>query len=185
VNRNGNLTCWNGIRKEHERWPGVCSGDLLVASEGGVKNDRCAVRERVHCTYRLVSGTREVHGLPVLVVSSIAAAVMVLGALILGGDEDDEEDHGANLNMRAVLLDTAADADAAAAVAFTGAIILATKGNYWLDSAVALVVSAVIAYHAVQLPPSSGRRPSLRTRPVPYAPEDGTTRSGSDDRADL
>jgi cobalt-zinc-cadmium efflux system protein len=100
---------------------------------------------------RLVSGTREVHGLPVLIVSSIAAAVMVLGALILGGDEDDEEDHGGNLNMRAVLLDTAADAAAAAAVAFTGAIIFATKGNHWLDPAVALVVSAVIAYHAIQL----------------------------------
>jgi cobalt-zinc-cadmium efflux system protein len=100
---------------------------------------------------RLVSGTREVHGLPVLIVSSVAAAVMVLGALILGGDEDDEDDHGGNLNMRAVQLDTAADAAAAAAVAFTGAIILATKGNYWLDPAVALMVSAVIAYHAVQL----------------------------------
>ncbi len=100
---------------------------------------------------RLVSGAREVHGLPVLIVSSIAAAVMVLGALIFRGDEDDDEDHGGNLNMRAVFLDTAADAAAAAAVAFTGTIILSTRGNYWLDPAVALVVSAVIAYHAVQL----------------------------------
>jgi cobalt-zinc-cadmium efflux system protein len=100
--------------------------------------------------HRLVSGTREVHGLPVLIVSSIAAAVMVLGALILAGDEDDG-DRGGNLNVRAVLLDTAADAATAAAVAITGAIILATNGNYWLDPAVALAVSAVIAYHAVQL----------------------------------
>ena len=46
--------------------------------------------------YRLVAGTHEVHGLPVLIVSSIAALVMVVGALILGGDEEDEDDHGGN-----------------------------------------------------------------------------------------
>jgi Co/Zn/Cd efflux system component len=82
----------------------------------------------------------------------LATCVSSTAPIILGGDQDDEEDHGGNLNMQAVLLDTAADAAAAAAaVAFTGAIILATKGNYWLDPAVALVVSAVIAYHAIQL----------------------------------
>jgi len=100
---------------------------------------------------RLITGTGEVRGLPVLVVSSIAALVMVVGALVLGGDDDDDKDHGGRLNMRAVYLDTAADAAAAATVALTGAIILATGGTYWLDSTVALVVSAVIAYHAVKL----------------------------------
>jgi cobalt-zinc-cadmium efflux system protein len=99
---------------------------------------------------RLVSGTRAVHGLPVLIVSSIAALVMFAGAVILGGDEDDY-DHGGNLNVRAVRLDTAADAAAAAAVAITGAVILATHGNYWLDPTVALAVSAIIAYHAIRL----------------------------------
>jgi cobalt-zinc-cadmium efflux system protein len=99
---------------------------------------------------RLVTGTPEVHGLAVLIVSSIAAVVMVVGSLILGGDEDDD-DHGGNLNMHAVLLDTAADAAAAASVAITGAIILVTGGNYWLDPTVALVVSFVIAYHAIKL----------------------------------
>jgi len=100
---------------------------------------------------RLVAGTHEVHGLPVLVVSGVAAVVMLVGALILGGDEDDDDDDGGNLNMRAVLLDTAADSVAAAAVAVVGAVILATKGTYWLDPAVALVVSGVIAYHALRL----------------------------------
>jgi Co/Zn/Cd efflux system component len=75
---------------------------------------------------------------------------MFAGAVILGGDEDDY-DHGGNLNVRAVLLDTAADAAAAAAVAITGAVILATHGNYWLDPTVALAVSAIIAYHAIKL----------------------------------
>ena len=99
---------------------------------------------------RLVAGTHEVHGLPVLVVSGVAAAVMLIGALILSGDDDDDDESG-NLNMRAVLLDTAADCVAAGAVAVGGAVILATSGNYWLDPAVTLVVSAVIAFHALRL----------------------------------
>jgi cobalt-zinc-cadmium efflux system protein len=78
--------------------------------------------------------------------------VMVAGALILRGQTDDDEaDDGGDLNMRAVLLDTTADAAAAGAVAITGVIILATGGTYWLDPTVALVVSLVIAYHAVRL----------------------------------
>ena len=99
---------------------------------------------------RLVAGTHEVHGLPVLVVCGVAAAVMLIGALILSGDDDDDDESG-NLNMRAVLLDTAADCVAAGAVAVGGAVILATSGNYWLDPAVALLVSAVIAFHALRL----------------------------------
>ena len=62
---------------------------------------------------RLVSGTGEVHGLPVLIVSSVAGLVMVVGALILRGDADDDDDQGGRLNVRAVLLDTTADAVAA------------------------------------------------------------------------
>lgn len=99
---------------------------------------------------RLLSGTREVHGLPVLIVSTAAALAMLAGAAILGGDEG-EDDEGGNLNMRAVLLDTAADAAAAGSVAVTGAIILITNGSYWLDPTVALAVSGVIAYHSVKL----------------------------------
>ncbi len=100
---------------------------------------------------RLVDGTSEVQGLPVLVVSGVAAVVMLIGAVILGGDDDDDDDEGGNLNMRAVLLDTVADSVAAGAVALVGGIILATGGNYWLDPAVALLVAAVIAFHAVRL----------------------------------
>jgi cobalt-zinc-cadmium efflux system protein len=44
-----------------------------------------------------------------------------------------------------------ADAAAAAGVASTGAIILATRGWYWLDPAVALIIAIVIAYHALVL----------------------------------
>jgi cobalt-zinc-cadmium efflux system protein len=102
--------------------------------------------------HRLATGTRQVHGLPVLVVSGIAAVVMLVGALILGGDAEDlDDDQGGDLNMRAVLLDTAADAAASAGVAVTGGVILATGGLYWLDPTVALIISAVVAYHAIRL----------------------------------
>jgi cobalt-zinc-cadmium efflux system protein len=77
---------------------------------------------------------------------------MVGGALMLGGDVDDldDEDDG-NLNMRAVLLDTAADAAAAAGVAAAGGVILATGGLFWIDPAVAFVIALVVGYHAVRL----------------------------------
>jgi cobalt-zinc-cadmium efflux system protein len=102
---------------------------------------------------RLITGTPQVDGLPVLVVSGIAAFVMAAGALILRGDaEDDEGETGErDLSVAAVLLDTVADAAAAAGVAATGAIILATGGWYWLDPAVALAIAVIVAYHALVL----------------------------------
>ena len=100
----------------------------------------------------LATGTRRVEGLPVLIVSAVAAAVMLAGALILGGDDDDDDkDSGEDLNVRAVLLDTAADAAAAAGVAVSGAIILAAGGWYWLDPATALVIAVIVGYHARKL----------------------------------
>jgi cobalt-zinc-cadmium efflux system protein len=40
---------------------------------------------------RLFSGAPEVHGLPVLVVSAAAAVVMLVGALVVRGDLDDDD----------------------------------------------------------------------------------------------
>lgn len=106
----------------------------------------------VSAVWRLAQGAGEVHGLPVLVTSAIAAATMVVGAVILGGDVDDDDDTDADrANMRAILLDTVADAAAAAGVAITGAVILVTGGWYWLDPAVALLIALVIGYHVVTL----------------------------------
>ena len=110
---------------------------------------------------RLASGIPQVHGLPVLIVSGIAALVMTGGALILRGeDKNDADEH--DLSMAAVLLDTIADAAAAAGVAATGAVILATGGWYWLDPAVALAIALVVAYHAIALL----RKVLIRLRPV-------------------
>jgi cobalt-zinc-cadmium efflux system protein len=108
---------------------------------------------------RLVGGAPAVEGLPVLIVSAVAAAVMMLGAFILGGEGDDGGD---DFNMKAVLLDTAADAAAAGGVAVSGAVILATGGWYWLDPVVALIIAAVVGYHALAC---SGRSLPRYVRP--------------------
>ena len=94
--------------------------------------------------YRLATGAPKVHGLPVVVVSVIAAIAMVLCAFVLG-------DVSGDLSMESVMLDSLADAAAAIGVAVSGAVILLSGGNYWLDSLVALVIALVVAYHAVRL----------------------------------
>jgi cobalt-zinc-cadmium efflux system protein len=104
---------------------------------------------------RLAAGGHRVDGLPVLVASAVAAVVMLAGALVLGagehGDDGDGDDGGEELTLRAVLLDTAADAAAAAGVAASGAVILGTGGWFWLDPATALVIAAVIGCFTVKL----------------------------------
>jgi len=116
---------------------------------------------------RLVTRTPEVHGLPVLVASGIAALAMTAGALVLRGDDDDAEGEGRDLPVAAVLLETVADAAAAAGVAVAGAIILAVRGCYWLDPAVALVIAVLVAYHAARLIRTIVAR--LRSAPAGHA----------------
>ncbi len=100
---------------------------------------------------RLITGTPEVHGLPVIVVSSMAMIVMLITALVLKVDSDEDTDDHEDLSSRAVILDTLSDAAAAAGVAVAGGIILATHGLYWLDPTIALVIASVIGFHAFQL----------------------------------
>jgi cobalt-zinc-cadmium efflux system protein len=94
---------------------------------------------------RLVGGSPTVHGLPMLIVSIIAAGAMLLCARILGSIESED------FNMRSVMLDTVADAAAAIGVAISGTIILTAHRAYWLDAIVALVIAVVVGYHAVRL----------------------------------
>jgi cobalt-zinc-cadmium efflux system protein len=104
---------------------------------------------------RLVAGAPSVEALGVLIASAVGAVVMVLGAVILRGGLDDGVgggvDGGEDLNMKAVLLDTVADAAAAGGVAVSGAVILVAGGLYWLDPAVALIIAVVVGYHALRL----------------------------------
>jgi cobalt-zinc-cadmium efflux system protein len=98
----------------------------------------------VEAIRRLSTGTPSIQGVPVVIVSVVAAGAMIGCALILGDVEGD-------LNMESVMLDTVADAAAAIGVAVSGAVILLTHGLYWLDSLVALVIAVVVGYHAVRL----------------------------------
>lgn len=115
----------------------------------------------VSAIQRLTAGSGRVEGLPVLIASAAAAGVMIIGVAVLArapGDGNARED----LNVRAVLLDTAADAATAAGVAASGAVILAVGGWYWLDPAVALVIAVIVSYHAIKLvreAASATRRP--------------------------
>jgi len=66
---------------------------------------------------RPVQGTPEIHGLPVIIIiSAIATLVMVAGVLVLGVGDGRED-----LHRRSVLLDTAGYA--AASAAGSGAVI--------------------------------------------------------------
>ena len=139
---------------------------------------------------RLVTGAPEVDGLPVLIVSAVAALAMAAGALILRGDDDDGDDGAPgdrDASVAAVLLDTVADAAAAAGVAVTGAIILATGGWYWLDPAVALVIAVIVAYHALALirqvvaapGGAGGSGPAKINRPAGTLQSDGDQRGSA------
>lgn len=105
---------------------------------------------------RLADGTPTVHGLPVLIVSAVATAVMVVGVLVLGTAAARED-----LHMRSVVLDTVSDALASAAVAVSGLVIYLTGRLFWLDSALSLVIASVIVVGALRLLRDVAR--SLRT----------------------
>ena len=105
---------------------------------------------------RLVHGTPTVHGLPVLIVSAIATAVMIVGVFVLGTAAGTED-----LHMRSVLLDTISDALASAAVAVAGLVIYVTGRLFWLDPSLSLVIATVIAVSAIRLLLDAAR--SLRT----------------------
>lgn len=94
---------------------------------------------------RLIGGAPHVDGLPVIIVSVIAGLVMAACAFVIGTVEEGD------FNMRSVMLDTLADGVSAAGVAASGAVILIVGGVYWLDSAIALGIAAIISYHALKL----------------------------------
>lgn len=100
----------------------------------------------VGAVLRLVHGSPEVPGLPIVVAALATVVVLGTGVLVLGRGAGSED-----LHMRSVLLDTASDVAAAAAVAVSGAIITVTHGLFWLDPVVAGVIAVVVAVGAVRL----------------------------------
>jgi cobalt-zinc-cadmium efflux system protein len=105
---------------------------------------------------RRLTDPGDVKGGIVLVVATLAAIGNLVAAAILGGHAHDEgrdrgHDHRGeqrDLNMRSAWLHMASDAAASAGVAATGAVILFTGGWFWLDPAVSLVISVLIAVRA-------------------------------------
>ncbi|HEX2856133.1 MAG TPA: cation diffusion facilitator family transporter [Propionibacteriaceae bacterium] len=125
-------------RHEHATtWVALINGVWLVV---------LSVWVTVAALVRLIHGSPEVHGRPVLIASAVAALVMFVAAAILGADAGSED-----LHMRSILLDTLADGAAAAVVAVAGAVIALTGRWYWLDAAAACLVSAIVAVSAVRL----------------------------------
>jgi cobalt-zinc-cadmium efflux system protein len=125
---------------EHSKAPtavaGINAAALLVVS---VLVLAAAVR-------RLIQGTPDINGLPVLVVSAVATAVMLAGVLVLGTGAGRED-----LHMRSVLLDTVSDAVASAAVAVSGLVIYLTGRFFWLDSALSAAIAVVVGVGAARL----------------------------------
>jgi cobalt-zinc-cadmium efflux system protein len=95
---------------------------------------------------RLLHHSPAVSGLPVVIVSLVAAAAMGLGAFILGNGSGNSD-----LHMRSVLLDTVSDAVSSMAVAIAGAIILVYGKYYWLDPLLAVLIGLIIGFNALGL----------------------------------
>jgi len=85
-----------------------------------------------------------VEGGVVVAVATVALIANGLSALVLKG-------HGHDLNMRSALLHMLGDAGASLGVAVSGAIILATGRYYFLDPAMSIVISIIIAWQAWKL----------------------------------
>jgi len=115
----------------------LVNATLLIAVTTGVVIEAIA---------RLREGSPAVLGLPMAVVSLITLLVMLVGALVLGLSA-----HREDIHMKSVLLDTLADAAAAAGVLAAGIVIWIAGGLYWLDPVIALILAAVIGYAGTRL----------------------------------
>jgi cobalt-zinc-cadmium efflux system protein len=123
----GLLAIWLTHRPPSSRRPNGSSNPTTVAAAvNGEWLLVLSVLVIVTAIRRPISGAPSVEGLPVLIASAVAAVVMLVGALILGGDVDDDGD---DLNVKAVLLDTAADAAAAAGVAVSPPVVSIVAEN--------------------------------------------------------
>lgn len=85
-----------------------------------------------------------VEGGVVIVVASLGAVFNAIAAFVV-------HDRSGDLNMRGALLHLVSDAATSVAVAATGAVMLLTDGWYWLDPAVAVVISVLIGWQGWRL----------------------------------
>lgn len=134
------------LRDRDPQHPGANRPIAIVALINAVLLIAVTVGVALEAIGRLRDGSPPVLGLPMAVVALITLAVMITGALVLGLSA-----HREDIHMRSVLIDTLADAAAAAGVLTAGIIIWITGGLYWLDPVIALVLAAVIGYTGTRL----------------------------------
>lgn len=85
-----------------------------------------------------------VEGAIVVIAATIGAVFNAIAAFVVADRSDD-------INMRGALIHLISDAATSVAVAVTGLVMLITDGWYWLDPAIALVISAVIGWQGWKL----------------------------------
>jgi cobalt-zinc-cadmium efflux system protein len=135
-----------GIRDRHPEDPSANKPIAIAALINAALLVAVTIGLAIEAVTRLIEGSPAVLGLPMAVVSLITLVVMITGALVLGLSS-----HREDIHMKSVLLDTLADAAAAAGVLIAGTIIWLTQGLYWIDPLVGLVLAAVIGFVAIRL----------------------------------
>jgi len=88
---------------------------------------------------------------PEPVEGAIVVAAATLGAVFNAIAAFVVADRSNDLNMRGALLHLISDAATSVAVAVTGVVMLVTDGWYWLDPAIALLISVLIAWQGWRL----------------------------------
>lgn len=81
----------------------------------------------------------------------IVIVMALLGALFNTVAAFVVADRSGDVNMRGALLHLVSDAATSVAVAATGIVMVVTDGAYWLDPAIALAISALIAWQGWRL----------------------------------
>ncbi|CAN5343951.1 hypothetical protein BH11ACT4_BH11ACT4_15890 [soil metagenome] len=134
------------LRDRDSGGPGAHRPIAIVALINSLLLVAVTVGVAIEAIVRLREGSPSVLGLPMAVVALITLVVMLVGALVLGLSA-----HREDIHMKSVLIDTLADAAAAAGVLIAGTLIWLTRGLYWLDPVIALVLAAVIGYTGIRL----------------------------------
>lgn len=134
------------LRDRHPDHPRANLPIALVALVNATILIAVTLSVAIEAIIRLREGAPAVLGLPMAAVSLVTLAVMIGGALVLGLSAHHEDIH-----MKSVLLDTLADAAAAAGVLVAGVLIWITGGLYWLDPVFALILAVVIGYTGTKL----------------------------------
>lgn len=134
---------WAGRAPTERRSFGYHRGTVLAAQANATLVLAATALIGYEAIRRLLAPTA-IEGGPVVVVAAIALVANLASIPLLHDEHRD-------LNMRAAMLHMVGDAGASLGVIATGAVILATDANEWLDPAVSLAIGVVIGWQAIRL----------------------------------